>query len=144
MKSRSMVIAAIALLSLSAAGAESQEKLSSKYGADDQAGASNLITPEKIKQASGLIKQGKVYPLARTYEAKMPMFGQRVFALRGTGAVGGGPVGENGTIWNDDFLSRSPKVLQHFSEPEVFGGHARLATCLLRRQRQHPGCGIGG
>jgi glutathione S-transferase len=44
----------------------------------------------------------------------------------------------------DQHLSRSPKVLQHFSEPEVFGGHARLATCLLRRQRQHPGCGIGG
>jgi peptide/nickel transport system permease protein len=41
-------------------------------------------------------------------------------------------------------LSRSPKVLQQLSEPEVFGCHAGLATCLLRRQRQHPGCGIGG
>jgi hypothetical protein len=42
------------------------------------------------------------------------------------------------------YLSRSPKVLQQLSEPEVFGCHAGLATCLLRRQRQHPGCGIGG
>ncbi len=41
-------------------------------------------------------------------------------------------------------LSRSPKVLQQLSEPEVFGGHAGLATCLLRRQRQNPGRGSGG
>ena len=41
-------------------------------------------------------------------------------------------------------LSRSPKVLQQLSEPEVFGGHAGLATRLLRRQRQNPGRGISG
>ena len=41
-------------------------------------------------------------------------------------------------------LSRSPKVLQQLSEPEVFGCHAGLATRLLWRQRQNPGCGIGG
>ena len=43
-----------------------------------------------------------------------------------------------------DLLSRSPKVLQQLSEPEVFGGHAGLATRLLWRQRQNPGCGRGG
>jgi hypothetical protein len=41
-------------------------------------------------------------------------------------------------------LSRSPKLLQQLSEPEVFGCHAGLATCLLWRQHQNPGCGIGG
>ena len=41
-------------------------------------------------------------------------------------------------------LSRSPKVLQQLSEPEVFGCHAGLAMRLLRRQRQNPGCGVGG
>ena len=41
-------------------------------------------------------------------------------------------------------LSRSPKVLQQLSEPEVFGCHAGLATRLLRRQPQNPGCGISG
>jgi hypothetical protein len=40
-------------------------------------------------------------------------------------------------------LSRSPKVLQQLSEPEVFGCHAGLTTCLVRRQRQNPISGIG-
>jgi hypothetical protein len=44
----------------------------------------------------------------------------------------------------DYHLSRSPKVLQQLSEPEVFGCHASLATRLLRRQRQKPGRGISG
>jgi uncharacterized protein (TIGR02246 family) len=38
-----------------------------------------------------------------------------------------------GTDLLKDDLSRSPKVLQQISEPEVFGCHARLATRLLWR-----------
>ena len=45
---------------------------------------------------------------------------------------------------NLETLSRSPKVLQQLSEPEVFGGHAGLATRVLRLQRQNPGRGISG
>jgi kynurenine formamidase len=106
MKSMSTaVIAAAALFSFGVASVDAQERLSSRHGADDQAGASNLITPDKIKQASGLIKQGKVYPLARTYESKMPLFGARVFALRATSGLAGGPAGDNKVIWNDDFLA---------------------------------------
>ncbi len=44
----------------------------------------------------------------------------------------------------DAGLSSSPEVLQQLSEPEVFGHHAGLATCLLRRQRQNPGRGVTG
>jgi hypothetical protein len=54
---------------------------------------------------------------------------------------GGIRVGREHRIFH---LSRSPKVLQQLSEPEVFGCHAGLATRLLWRQRQNPGCGIGG
>ena len=39
----------------------------SKHGKDDQAGQSNLMTPDRVKAAMGLIKQGKVVSLARTY-----------------------------------------------------------------------------
>lgn len=105
MGTKTSVIVAAALLSFSVASAGAQERLPSKHGPDDQAGASNLITPEKVKQASALIKQGKIYPLARTYEAKMPLFGQRAFALRGTSGLAGGPAGDNKVIWNDDFLA---------------------------------------
>ena len=69
MKTNSMVFVAAAALTLSISSAGAQERLTSKHGAGDQAGASNLITPEKVKQASGLIKQGKTSSLASTYEA---------------------------------------------------------------------------
>jgi hypothetical protein len=41
-------------------------------------------------------------------------------------------------------LSRSPKVLQQLSEPEVSGCYAGLAMRLLRRQHQNPMSCIGG
>lgn len=77
----------------------------SKYGEDDQAGASNLMTPEKAKEAIALMKTGAVMSIGRTYEPEMPLFGARAFALRGTGGLAGGPLGENGVIWMDDFLA---------------------------------------
>jgi choline dehydrogenase-like flavoprotein len=36
----------------------------SRYGADDQAGALNEITPDKVLEAIGLVRQGLVYDLA--------------------------------------------------------------------------------
>lgn len=80
----------------------------SKYGKEDQRGAGNLITPEKVKEAAALIKEGKVYSLSYDLEKDMPMYGSRVFALRGTAAPGlpnGDALGSNKVIWNDDFLS---------------------------------------
>lgn len=101
-----LLTAAAMALVLSTAGAHAQEATAApKWGADDQAGASNTQTPEKALQAAKLITEGKVYPLARTYEAEMPLFGSRVFAVRGTSGIAGGPAGSNKVIWNDDFLS---------------------------------------
>ena len=39
---------------------------SSKYGADDQRGAANLITAQKVLQAASLIKKGKIYDIEAT------------------------------------------------------------------------------
>ncbi|MBY8977833.1 cyclase family protein [Rhodobacteraceae bacterium NNCM2] len=88
-----------------AAGATAQDWTTSAYGPDDQAGASNLMTPEKVIEAIGLMKSGTVTSLGRTYEAAMPLFGSRVFALRGTGGLAGGPLADNEVIWMDDFLT---------------------------------------
>ena len=75
------------------------------YGPDDQAGSSNLITPDKVREATALIREGRIIPLGRVYEAGMPLFGDRVFALRGTTGIDGGPFGENGIVWTNDFLA---------------------------------------
>jgi len=54
--------------------------LKSPFGEGDQAGASNLMTPDKVKEAMGLMKTGQVISIGRTYESDMPLFGARVFA----------------------------------------------------------------
>jgi kynurenine formamidase len=100
-----ILLATVAALSISVETTAAQGLLPSPYGPEDQAGASNLITPEKALQAAGLITQGRIYPLSRIYETEMPMFGRRVFALRGTGGIAGGPLGQNQAIWNDEFIA---------------------------------------
>lgn len=93
-------------LTLSLAGtAGAQDWTKSPYGPDDQAGASNLMTPAKALEAISLMKTGTVVSLGRTYEAAMPLFGARAFALRGTGGLAGGPLADNHVIWMDDFLA---------------------------------------
>lgn len=77
----------------------------SPYGPDDQAGASNLMTPDKTLEAISLMKTGTVLSIGRVYEAEMPLFGSRAFALRATNGLAGGPLGENQVVWMDDFLA---------------------------------------
>ena len=77
----------------------------SRWGADDQAGASNWITPEKVLDAVRLIRTGKIYEMGHVYESAMPKFGERSFALRIPGGPTGGPFGQNQVIWHDEFLA---------------------------------------
>jgi kynurenine formamidase len=77
----------------------------SKWGAQDAAGASNLITPQKVLEAARLIKTGKIYRLGRVYEAGMPLFGTRMYALRIPGSPTGGPFGSNRLVYHDEFVA---------------------------------------
>jgi kynurenine formamidase len=77
----------------------------SRWGADDQAGASNWITPDKVKDSLRWIKDGKIYRIGRIYESTMPLFGARVFAVRIPGAPTGGPFGDNKLVYNDEFVA---------------------------------------
>ena len=51
----------------------------SKYGADDQAGALNEITPAKVLEAVRLVRQGRVYDLAHVLHQDIPAFPGRTF-----------------------------------------------------------------
>src|SRR6476660_6107600 len=77
----------------------------SKWGADDQAGASNHITPEKVLDAAKWIKDGKIYRIGHNYDSTMPLFGKRVFTLRIPGGPTGGPFGENRLVYHDEFVT---------------------------------------
>jgi kynurenine formamidase len=54
----------------------------SRWGADDQRGAANRLTPAKVLEATRLVSRGTVYQLGRVYEAGIPMFGSRHYSLR--------------------------------------------------------------
>jgi kynurenine formamidase len=77
----------------------------SRWGPQDEAGASNWITPAKVLEAAKLIKTGKIYEIGRVYEAGMPLFGSRVFAVRIPGTPTGGPFGKNKLVFHDEFVA---------------------------------------
>ena len=54
----------------------------SKWGEDDEAGASNLVVSDSVLAAAALIQRGEIYELGRVYERDMPMRGERVFTQR--------------------------------------------------------------
>ena len=54
---------------------------SSKWGEEDQRGAANLLTPQKVLEAVELIKTGKVYQLGSVYEEGMPLQPHRHFSV---------------------------------------------------------------
>ncbi len=76
-----------------------------EWGAGDQRGAANRLTPERVKQASRLIQSGKVYSLGRVYEHGMPLPGKRHFSLTIPGSPTGGPSGKNQGVYHDDLFS---------------------------------------
>jgi len=77
----------------------------SEFGAEDQKGATNRITPEKVVSASKLVKTGRIYQLGRLYEHGMPIPGKRHFSLTIPGLPTGPPVGSNQMVSNDELFS---------------------------------------
>ncbi|HEX5169900.1 MAG TPA: cyclase family protein [Cyclobacteriaceae bacterium] len=73
------------------------------WGAADEAGASNWITPEKIMKALTYAKEGKVYELGHPYERSMPFVGTRSFKLN---VVDTGPAaGKNRQLGNEEVIT---------------------------------------
>lgn len=77
----------------------------SKWGSEDQRGAANYITPEKILKATSLIKKGQVYELGRVYEQDMPLLGSRHYKLTLKGLPGSGPTGDHQVVYNSELIS---------------------------------------
>jgi len=73
-----------------------------QWGAGDQAGASNWITPEKILEAITLVETGQVYELGHIYERGMFLLGDRSYA---SFLVPGEASSVGGSVYNDDYLA---------------------------------------
>lgn len=53
----------------------------SQWGAEDQTGALNRITPEKVREAAGLVKQGKAVRMGIEVQKETPSFPPRVWSV---------------------------------------------------------------
>ncbi|HKZ87011.1 MAG TPA: cyclase family protein [Anaerolineae bacterium] len=95
----------------------------SKYGADDQIGALNEITPEKRVAAARLVRQGKVYDLGRVLDENVPAFPGRSFRqslvtsahLLNRRRPDAGPMGwgENNVNWIVEIVSGTSQMGTH-------------------------------
>lgn len=77
----------------------------SKWGADDERGAANMMTAKKVVEAKGLIKTGQVYQLGRLYEHGMPLPGKRHYSLTIPGSPTAPPTGDNQIVSHDEMFS---------------------------------------
>jgi len=97
-----VLLTAAATLAAGGARAQQDRWYPSEWGPDDQRGAANRLTPAKVLEAAALIRDGVVYPLERTYEPGMPMFGTRLFSLRIPQAFG--PSGATQFVYRDEIV----------------------------------------
>ena len=98
-----LLVLFVALAIASVALAQSDRWYPSRWGADDQRGAANRLTPAKVIEAKNAITQGAVYQLGRTYEAGMPLFGTRHYSLRIPKPFNLG--GKNDAVYHDEVIS---------------------------------------
>ncbi len=80
----------------------------SKWGAADEIGAANYLTPAKALEAMKLVKTGKVYSLGITVSTSTPAFPPRTCSIYivQPGQVGSATgLGNTHTTYNDDILN---------------------------------------
>ncbi len=98
------------------------------WGAQDQAGGSNWITPEKVLAATALVKTGKVYELGHVYERGMPLIGQRSYSIVIPSFPTHGPYGEDKVVFNDEFIAGEiGQVGTQFDGPGHVGRQLKMA-----------------
>lgn len=91
---------------LAAAALAQQNWFPSRWGAADEIGAANHLTPALVQQAARLVRTGQVYSLGITVAPDTPAFPPRGCKLLVVqpGQVHGQTLGSTKTTYNDDIL----------------------------------------
>ncbi len=99
--------AAFAALSSLALAHDGPTPAPSRFGAGDQIGAANYLTPGLALQASRLVRSGKTYSLAIPTTPDTPALAPRSFRMTVVqpGQVGGATLGPSKSSYNDDILA---------------------------------------
>jgi kynurenine formamidase len=98
----------------------------SPHGLDDQAGASNYVTPQKILQALQIPQTGQTYELGHMYEASMPAYGNRPYYIN---VVPGAPPtsAEGGVVHRDYFTGFIGQMGTQFDALAHMGRNVEMA-----------------
>lgn len=103
------------------------------WGANDQAGASNWITAEKIVKAVALVKTGKTFELGFVYERGMPLIGQRSYNIFIPSFPTSGPFGKDSVVFNDEYVAAEiGQVGTQFDGPGHPGRKIKMADSSTR------------
>jgi kynurenine formamidase len=78
------------------------ERCPSKWGAADERGAANHVTPASVLRAAKLIRTGEMFELGRVLTGTMPLFGTRTFDLHTKRT--NGPLGTNKRYSNEELV----------------------------------------
>lgn len=130
-----MTVATAAVLTAGAAMSECQP---SKWGAEDEIGAANHVSPERTLAAAKLIKQGKSRPLGITIDANTPAFPPRSLSLQvvqpnqqgGQKLTGFGYEGN----YNDDLLQTWIGIGSQLDGLGHLGEHGEYYNCLDEKE----------
>jgi kynurenine formamidase len=98
-------LAATAALAF-AVPAQAQNCTPSKWGANDQIGALNNITPANVLEATKLVKRGKSIRMGIETNSRTPAYPPRTFSLTvlSPGQENGASLGATKTNYNDDII----------------------------------------
>ncbi len=103
----------------------------SPHGPEDQAGASNYVTPEKILSALQIPRTGQTYELGHMYETTMPQYGYRPYFLQVVPAAP--PVGAGeGAVHRDYFTGFIGQMGTQFDALGHQGETVRMADGSLQ------------
>ena len=115
----------------------------SRYGQDDQAGALNEISPGKVLEAAGLVREGRVYDLAHVLHAGIPTFPGRTFRQylttnyheinRRSERAGPEGLGRNSVNW----------IVEQVMATQQMGTHIDGLNHLQRGDRTYNGFALG-
>ena len=88
----------------------------SPWGADDELGMLNHVTPAKRLQALGLVREGRLYDLGRVLDEHVPVFPGRAFhqtLVTTAHHANMGGIGENRVNWITEVISGTTQLGTH-------------------------------
>jgi hypothetical protein len=99
------------------------------WGAEDQSGASNWITPEKVLKATLLVKTGQIFDLGHIYDRDMPMVGTRSYNLFIPSFPTYPATGKDSMVFNDEYVTAQiGQVGTQFDGPGHPGRQIKMAN----------------